>query len=112
MKKIDPKSLLIGILFTALAFVSINATGKTDKWDENQEWGFTAFDGSSLNQTRLSYDAFKLEEKIYVEDGKLVDESFGVATGKKEQSDVYHLPKGWEVLSYENDIVLARKRIK
>jgi hypothetical protein len=38
MKTIDIKSLLIGTLLTATIFLGIAATGKTDKWDDKQQW--------------------------------------------------------------------------
>ena len=54
MKKIDPKSVLIGVLATALVIACTDSskptsiiseakaeTGVNDKWDMNQEWEFT-----------------------------------------------------------------------
>jgi len=54
MKNIDPKSLIIGVLATALVFACTDsgnqpslvnnanaATGVNDKWDDKQEWEVT-----------------------------------------------------------------------
>ena len=38
MKKIDVKSLLIGILLTTTVIFGIGATSPTDKWDDEQQW--------------------------------------------------------------------------
>ena len=38
MKHIDIKSLLIGALLTSTIFLSVAATGLTDKWDSKQKW--------------------------------------------------------------------------
>lgn len=38
---IDGKSLVIGVLCTALVALAMGATSPTDKWDDNQEWEIT-----------------------------------------------------------------------
>jgi len=38
MKNIDIKSLIIGALLTSTIFIGVAATGKRDKWDDEQKW--------------------------------------------------------------------------
>ena len=96
MKNIDLKSTVIGILFTTLVFVSIGATGKTDKWDDNQQWAY-----SIVN--------FMKEKKDLVKVKGLKDTVL--------QSDVAPAtPIGWEPMSVTGEwpslTMVIRKRIK
>ena len=55
MKNIDIKSLIIGALLTSTVLLGVAATGKTDKWDDMQEWavgrvGFGAVPGPEGNK--------------------------------------------------------------
>ena len=55
MKNIDLKSTVIAILFIALVFVSIAATGKTDKWDDNQVWIYDLILKRELKEMNYDY---------------------------------------------------------
>jgi hypothetical protein len=74
MKNIDVKSLLIGILATALLFACADAdkaspsivseakaaTGVNDKWDDNQLWE-VASSSKSLVQKEMGWEPFANE---------------------------------------------------
>ena len=105
MKEIDPKSLIIGVLATALVFACTDsnnnqkaggvpslvteahaATSKDDrgKWDKEQEWEVTT------------------SEEL-VEQGKLT---------KLKESGSYRLEGGWEPFANSMSVTFFRRRIK
>tara|TARA_B100000686_G_C15986441_1_gene569864 strand:- start:170 stop:466 length:297 start_codon:yes stop_codon:yes gene_type:complete len=98
MKNIDPKSLIIGVLLSSIIILGVAATGKTDKWDDQQEWQVSVigWDRSAKKWWRNT-----------------TPDSFS-------QGSVYHSdrwPRGWEPIgqALPNSKPagwLARKRIK
>ena len=109
MKTIDVKSLLIGILATALLFACADAdktspsivseakaaTGKEDrgKWDNEQEW---------LSTTARNLSRLGLITEVPI--GKN-----GVLDGNGKQLSADKITGGWEPFGYEG---YYRKRIK
>jgi hypothetical protein len=111
MKNIDPKSLIIGVLATALVFACTDsnkknsaspslvteakaATGVNDKWDDGQEWIFA-----------------KRSELLSL---GLVT-SFKLGTDKKGSGIYgYKITGGWDLFSNNGSTYnhLFRKRIK
>jgi len=105
MKNIDVKSLLIGILATALLFACADAdktspsivseakaaTGVNDKWDDNQEWLYA--DYGELNDL-----------------GLIEDVTFTGPNGERE--DVDKVTGGWEPYAFGGNTDYFRKRIK
>ena len=75
MKDLDPKSLLIGVLATALLFACADAdktspsivseakaaTSPTDKWDVNQRWVVTRQDSGNNLVTALGFEPFNAQ---------------------------------------------------
>lgn len=81
MKKIDIKSLLIGILITTSVIFGIGATGTTDKWDSSQEWDVIA-QNPSLRKIKLSEAMRQRQER-----------------------------KGYEPFALQGELIIYRKRI-
>ena len=95
MKNIDPKSLIIGVLATALVFACTDsgnqpslinnanaATGVNDKWDNKQEW-------------EVAWH----------------DEVGGKTTPNED--GIYSIPAGWEPFAkHQNDTLILRRRVK
>ena len=107
MKNIDLKSTVIAILFIALVFVSISATEKTDKWDDNQVWIYDLILKRELKEMNYDYlNYFNYDNP---------DDEEQLKVGKPDVDTAYILPSGWEVIGRDTglrDYLEIRKRIK
>ena len=111
MKNIDPKSLIIGVLATALVFACTDsgnqsstpslvnkanaATGVNDKWDDKQEW---------LTVANFTLTKVGLRQRV---------EFIGKPTKNNPSGkETAYKVTGWEPFGSENGATLYRKRIK